>query len=96
MDCITFELFFQGSETHTDLKIALDKLKTRIVKLTQQCSPAFRAVEHQLAHLLRAVIGQPWSEFTLKPSPPHDNLNKLVAALEASIQNDTTKAARLK
>jgi hypothetical protein len=61
LDCITFEEFFLGSETHTDLKITLEKLKTMIVKLTQQCSPTLRVVEHQVAHLQWAVIGQPWS-----------------------------------
>jgi hypothetical protein len=95
LDCITFEEFVQGSGTHTDHNFALDKLKKRIVKMTQQCSPDFRGVEHQLAHLRRAVIGKPWSEFPLQTLPPYDDLNKLVAALGASIQHDATKAARV-
>jgi hypothetical protein len=66
-----------------------------IVKLTQQCSPAFRGVEHQLAQLRRAVICQPWNEFSLQTSTPHDDLNKLVEALGTSIQHDATKAARV-
>jgi hypothetical protein len=94
LDCITFDQFVEGTGTHADLKSALDKLKTRIVKLTQQCPPAFRGVEHQLAHLRRAVIGKPWSELPLQTSPPYEDLNKLVAALGASIQHDATKTAQ--
>jgi hypothetical protein len=76
-----------------ELKRALDKLKTRIVKLTQKCAPAFRGAEHQLSHLRRAVVGQPWIELPLQASPPYDDMNKLVAALGAAIQHDATKAA---
>jgi hypothetical protein len=68
-------------------------MKTRIIKLTQQCEPAFRGAEHQLSHLRRAVVGQPWSELALQASPPFNDMNKLVAALGASIQHDATKMA---
>ena len=51
LDFLTFDEFFEGSGTYSDLKSALDKLKTRIFKLTQQFAPAFRGTEHQLAHL---------------------------------------------
>jgi hypothetical protein len=59
--CLTFEEFVEGSGTHSELKTALDKFKTRIVRLTQQCTPASQGTDHQLAHLRRAVIGQSWS-----------------------------------
>jgi hypothetical protein len=61
LDCLTFDELVEGSGTHQELKRALDKLKTRIVKLTQQCPPAFQGVEHQLSHLRRAVVSQPCS-----------------------------------
>jgi len=93
LDCLTFDEFVEGQGTHQELKRALDKLKTRIVKLTQQCAPAFRGTAHQLAHLRRAVIGQTWSELPLQVSPPYDDMNKLVAALGAAIQHDATKSS---
>jgi hypothetical protein len=96
LECLTFEQFVEGDGTHQDIKRALDKLKTKIIKLTQQCSLAFRGPEHQLSHLRRAVVGQPWSELPLQASPPYRNMNQLVAALGAAIQHDATKAALTK
>jgi hypothetical protein len=96
LDCITFDEFVEGTGTYPELKTALDRLKTRIVKLTQQCAPAFRGSEHQIAYLRREVLGKSWSEFPLQVSPPHKDLNKLVAALGASIQHDASKVALLK
>jgi hypothetical protein len=40
------------------------------------------------------VIGQSWSEYPLQASPPHNDVNKLVAALGAAIQHDATKSAQ--
>jgi hypothetical protein len=34
LDCITFDEFVEGTGTYPELKTALDRLKTRIVKLT--------------------------------------------------------------
>jgi hypothetical protein len=93
LDCLTFEEFVEGPRTHQELKRALDKMKTRIIKLTQQCEPASRGSEHQLYHLRRAVVGQPWSELALQAFPPFNDMNKLVAALGAAIQHDATKMA---
>jgi hypothetical protein len=96
LDCIRFDEFVEGTGTYPELKTALDRLKTRFVRLAQQCAPTFRGSEHQIAHLRRAVLGKSWSEFLLQVSPPHKDLNKLVAALGAAIRHDASKVALLK
>jgi hypothetical protein len=91
LDCLMFDEFVEGTGTYPELKTALDRLKTRIVKLTQQCAPAFHGSEHQIAHLRRAVLGKSWSDFPLQVSPPHKDQNKLLSALSASMQHDASK-----
>jgi hypothetical protein len=93
LDCLTVEDFVEGPRIHQELKMAQHKMKTRIIKLTQQCELAFRVSEHQLSHLRREVFGQPWSELALQASPPFNDMKKLVAALGDPIQLDATKLA---
>jgi hypothetical protein len=78
----TFEQFVEGDGTHQDVKRAL--------KNSRQKNKA--RSEHQLSHLRRAVVGQLWSELPHQASPLHRNMNQLVAALGAPIQQDATKA----
>jgi hypothetical protein len=92
-DFLTFGEFVEDDGTKIELKKALDRLKTRLVKLTQQCELAFRGSEHKLSHIRRAVGGHPRSELPLQASPPHNGATKLVEAVKATIEQNATKAA---
>jgi hypothetical protein len=70
LECLTFEQFVEGEGTLQYIKRTLENLKTKIIKLSKQCSIAFRGAEHHLSHLRRAVVGQPWSERPLQVSHP--------------------------